>query len=789
MKKNELLAPVGSKDAFYTAISAGADAIYLGGKNYNARNSADNFSEDELKEMIEYAHLADVKVYITLNTLLKDSELKKVLKYAEHLYSLKADALIVQDLGLIYILNEYIPEIEVHVSTQMTLNDFYSINLLKKYGVNNNILSREVQIEKIREIKEKTGANLEAFIHGALCCSYSGQCYISSFFGGRSGNRGRCAQTCRLAYDIFERNTNEKINDIEVYPFSMKELRIDEKIIDLADAGISTFKIEGRMRKPEYVDRVVRYYRGILDGENVRSLRNQVTQVFNRGFTEGFMFDKFGKDMISYENPKNFGIRLGEALDVNHDSVNVLLYNDLYLGDGVTFGKGKNNKGFIIDNMNINGKRIQKAVKGKIVNIKTIHKILKGEILYKTTDKSIADEVKDIINKNEPFKKRSLNFIVDIKIGSKIKLYAESDKYKTEVLSDTIVEKSNKIKVKKEDVIEQLSKLGGTVFNLNNVSVVLDEDAFVSKGLLNSMRRQAVENIEKLVTDREVHYKNLEFNKINKSEKDKKKLKISLSMYEMNGFFNIDFENIDLIYIPYYFINEDVIEFIKDKKVAKILSFRNASKVGDLKYAMNFFEKYKDVFQGVQVNDLDGFAFAKEMEIDKIYTDYELNIMNSFSARLLEKEGGFLFSHSIESSMEDIRYIIERNSMESECVIYSNLSLMTIRNCPFSFIKNCTDEKNCDSCDLYEKYYLKDRKDQNISMTRNRGITTVYNPVPLNMIDRIREFEKVNCEYIRIDAIKETDINSIVEMIMKGREELTDNSGDYTRGYYFKDIQ
>lgn len=789
MDKIELLSPAGSKDTFYAAIYAGADSIYMGGKQYNARNSAENFEDNELKELIEFAHLVGVKVYITLNTLVKDKEIKEVLEYANYLYSINADALIVQDLGLLTILNKKIPEFNIHSSTQMTITDFYGIKLLEKYNVKKNILARETPIDRIRNIKKEINGEIEAFIHGALCDSYSGQCYISSYFGGRSGNRGRCAQPCRLAYDIVNNLTDEKINNSSIYPLSMKELKVGSKVKDLIEVGVSVLKIEGRMRKPEYVDRVVRYYRNILDGKTDETLESQVTQVFNRGFTEGFQFDKFGKDMISYDSPKNVGVELGIVKSTTFNSVTILLYENISLGDGLAYGIGSKNNGFNIDNLMINGIKEKEARKGDTIEIKTLHKLTIGEIVYKTFDNNLIKEVKDNINNAEYYSLRLIDFAISIKLGEKICLTATSGKYSIKTYSEDLVAKANKSPVLEEDVIKQLSKTGGTIFKVNNIDIDLENDAFVSKSTFNELRRNAIEEISAEIIKNHREVNDVSSDLIEIVGKTKKATKISLNINEISGFDEMNFESVDLIYIPYYLINEEIAQILKDRKIKTILALRNISKSYDYEFGLEVYNKFKDLFSGVQVDNIDGLAFAKEKNLGEIYCDYELNILNSYSSQFLKDEGVKLFTHSIEANLNEISYITERTLVETECIVYSKLPIMTMKNCPFAVMKNCSDMTKCQNCKVYDEYHLVDRKGQSIYMSRDKGITTLYNPIPLNMLDKTKDIDKTNPDYVRIDVDRTTDINKIISDLKEAlitREYV--NEGEISRGYYYKDL-
>lgn len=292
----ELLAPAGSIESFYAAVNSGADAVYLGGKNFNARQSSKNFDNDEMMDIIRYAHNKDVKIYVTLNTVLKDAEILEVLNYAVFLYENDVDAVIVQDLGLLYLIKKHIPDLPVTISTQSTVYDEYGVKFYDRYKVNKIIMARELTLGQIREVVKNTNTDLEVFIHGALCACYSGQCYMSSFLGGRSGNRGKCAQPCRLNYNFYDKENNSLVDELDLLPvLSMKDFKAGETICELIDAGIKTFKIEGRMKGPEYTASVVEYYRNIIDNHlteqtvNTDELESKAISTFSRGYTNGYI--------------------------------------------------------------------------------------------------------------------------------------------------------------------------------------------------------------------------------------------------------------------------------------------------------------------------------------------------------------------------------------------------------------------------------------------------------------------------------------------------------------------
>ncbi|MFV0364000.1 MAG: peptidase U32 family protein [Suipraeoptans sp.] len=331
--KVELLAPAGSIASLRAAINAGADAVYIGGSKFGARAFADNPSEEELLDAIDYVHLFGKKIYLTVNTLIKDSEVDEVLQYLEPYYECGIDAVIVQDLGLVDIINKIFPKLEIHASTQMSITTEYGASFLKNIGVKRVVPAREISLEEIKTIYKKTDIELECFIHGAMCYSYSGQCMFSSILGGRSGNRGQCAQPCRLPYSVY----NAPKRDL----LSMKDLCTIDILPELINAGISSFKIEGRMKSSTYVYEVVSIYRKYIDlfnrGEpyNVLPLdRERLIKAYTRrGYTQGYYKEHNSKEMISLTQPKvpeNNNIKVTEpSYDTKiHINGNVCLYEN-----------------------------------------------------------------------------------------------------------------------------------------------------------------------------------------------------------------------------------------------------------------------------------------------------------------------------------------------------------------------------------------------------------------------------------------------------------------------------
>ena len=321
----ELLAPAGSFEAMVAAISNGADAIYLGMNKFGARAYASNFDFEELERAIKYAHLRNVKIYVTMNTIVYENELAEAYKQIDTLYLLGVDGIIIQDLSIFSYVVENYPKMEAHCSTQMGIDDLEGTLLFKELGAKRVVLSREVPINKIKEIKTKTKIPLEIFVHGALCVSYSGNCLMSGLIGYRSGNRGRCVGSCRKPYELINTTTNETLSNS--YILSMKDLKTIENINELKVAD--SLKIEGRMKEPVYVANVIKQYRDALDNKANKNTYINLNKTFNRTYTKGYIFGEDKKNIVNVNKPNNFGYKIGTITKILKNAYEITLIDEL----------------------------------------------------------------------------------------------------------------------------------------------------------------------------------------------------------------------------------------------------------------------------------------------------------------------------------------------------------------------------------------------------------------------------------------------------------------------------
>ena len=396
MKEVELLAPVGSFESLKAAIQNGANAVYLGGKDFSARASANNFDRNELKEAVKYAHIRGVRVFVTTNTLIKQNELEDFIEYAKFLYDIDIDALILQDIGAAMTIKKLLPDFELHASTQMVAHSLEDVKYLEKQGFDRVVLARELNVDEIKHICDNTNVDIEVFVHGALCVCYSGQCLMSSMIGNRSGNRGRCAQPCRQKYKMIDITTGEEISSDGDYLLSTRDLNAIEEINKIIDAGVLSLKVEGRMKKPEYVATVIGSYRKAVD-EYLMTKKVNVSHdimadlytIFNRKFTKGLLLGEVGKDVMNAQVPNNQGLYIGKVVNYNKKAkrLKIALEENLKKGDGINLGGG------VIGRIIKDGNITEIGYKGETVEIDFIGEARRNQMVFKTSDTKLMDTV------------------------------------------------------------------------------------------------------------------------------------------------------------------------------------------------------------------------------------------------------------------------------------------------------------------------------------------------------------------------------------------------------------
>ena len=502
IKKIELLSPVGDERGLKAAVNSGANGVYFGAKSFNAREyAAENFDDKAIENAIKFAKLRNVKVYITVNTLVYNDEIDKAILLIKNIYDMGADAIIVQDLGIIDIVRNNL-NIPMHASTQMSCNNTYSVKLLEKLGIERVVLARETSIENIKEIRKNTNIELETFIHGALCVSFSGQCAYSYLHGGRSANRGACAQACRMEYSGGKTD----------YPLSAKDLMTIDIIPNLIESGINSFKIEGRAKRSEYVAITTSIFRKAIDfalqNKNIETekYKESLIKIFNRGgFSEGCYYNS--KDIFENYKPNHNGEFIGKITDYKKNKIYIKAYKELNVYDGLSFGEsGK--IGMQISDLYKDNIRVKNG-KGNLSFSAVLKNINVGDKVYRTTDKSQIDEANIIIESDNFKHLLNLNCIIDYDKKIKFKINSNyNEKLNLEYISDYLVEEAKNSETKESDIIKALSKTGGTVFKFENINIDKKfNNPFIPVKVLNEARRNIINSLEKiLIQNRKIDY-------------------------------------------------------------------------------------------------------------------------------------------------------------------------------------------------------------------------------------------------------------------------------------------
>lgn len=504
----EILAPAGNKEALRAAVSNGANAVYLAGNYFGARAFAGNFTKEELIGAIQYAHERNVKVFITTNTIVMDAEVEKFLHYVGFLYENDADAIIIQDIGMAHLVRELYPDLPLHASTQMTSVNSSDSLYLKKLGFERVVYARENSLQELEEIKLKTQMESEAFVHGALCICYSGNCLFSAMTTERSGNRGSCSQPCRMKYHLLK---NNKISE-EGYLLSAKDLSSIRRIETLLDSSIDSWKIEGRMKRSEYVATVVNHYRTLKEGTAPYSQReksemeNEIRHIFQREYTDGYLLSAEKESVVNPQSPKNKGVLSAKVLycDKKRKRIGLFLLDDIEVGDGLSTGE---KVGRILKGSRI----VSSAKKGEKIELDYVGSISQGEEIYKTYAKKIME--KAICSFEQERFSFPLTMSLNLEVGKKAKLILKDEEGReVDYEDEKELEEAKSVSLDFDLAYRQMSKLGDTPYVLAQEDFSLNQvgNVFISKSDLNRIRRNAV---SMLAQKRQKRYQRREIDK------------------------------------------------------------------------------------------------------------------------------------------------------------------------------------------------------------------------------------------------------------------------------------
>lgn len=743
-KETELLAPAGNMEALKAAVSNGCDAVYLGMQKFGARAYSSNFDTEALEEAVSYAHLRNVKVYVTMNTVVYEDELSDMEEQLHALNRAGVDGVIVQDLAVFDYIVRNFEDMEAHCSTQMGIDDLEGTLLFKEMGAKRVVLAREVDKEKAKAIRKAAKIPLEIFVHGALCMSYSGNCLMSGLIGYRSGNRGRCVGSCRKPYELIDKTSSKSLGTS--YILSAKDLNTIEYTDELK--ALDSLKIEGRMKEPVYVANVVSKYRAALDNNASKADIEDLNKTFNRTYTKGYLCGEEPVNISNISRPNNFGYEIGKITGQKSGMYEITLTKPLNQNDIIRIDhSGEDVNLSVVKLYDRSGNLINKS--DNVCYIKVKEKLSSGDIVYKTKDYHYYKNLENNLEKE--FRRFPLNFKVYAYPGSKLVIDAEAFGLSYFYESDDILDEATNNPTSKEKVQKQLGRLNDTVFELGEVE--FDEyNAFIPAKLLNSARREIADALCKAKLESKQKREKTQEEKLEEKERrqsicfDQKKPYLTASVTTKEqydacrraGIAEIYFDNIVRR-------NQNVYE----------------DRDGEL-----LIGGYGGVYRYRQSNDF--------------VTDYSLNVVNSRSCYDLHRLGAKRVTLSYELNKKQIGELI--SSYYEENGGYPALEMIVYGRAPLMFTKYCPLKKmgQCGKCKTHS-YEIKDEYGNFPVLPNGDCTTTVLNGRILNLLDEMPEVEGV--EAFRLNFTIETP-EEVSKVIRNAQGKL---SGRYTESVFNQD--
>lgn len=836
MNLKELLAPAGSYDIFRIAINAGADAVYLSGHRYGARAFAQNFSSEELEVAVEYAHLNGAQVHVTVNTLINNFEVISVLKYLHYLYRIGVDAVIIQDLGIVYLARKFIPNLEIHSSTQMTIRDYDSIIWAYENGISRVILPREMSVDEIRRvhknlIKDNIPMDLEVFGHGSLCYCLSGKCYISSFNNGRSANRGACTQPCRNQYRI--RYNNRTVT--QGCLISTHDLATYSNLKEISDAGVCSVKIEGRLKSEDYVGTIVHSYRNMLDiikkheedenegrpieevtidgkieSEIIEELKYDLDLAFNRYYTNGYISNDTPGDVMGRLNSYHQGIYVGEITNIEGELITIDTSKKqhpvtLQNGDGIGFKYHGKIKGIYIDN-------IVKQTDTEI-QLNTTRDIRVGSEVYLSYSKEAHDKLKkynkDLIRSSYPITIK-LKLDENRHLTGNIKFKVENNVIDFDYTSDYTLEEAIKKPVTVDDIIKQTSKTGQTPFYIENIEVIdLEDNLFIPTSKLNQIRREILDKASQLLLEyfippeKEVASIKKEIKKYGKDYKARGKLlEGTISNYQKNYSnyigLSVYVDNLNLLrevckypIIKVYYDPSFNYQSPKDyfNNISKELekAYNIAGGV-ELVWVLSSFISQKDIAKsnkileslkkkGANLSIMTDSPGIGNIFDCNVYGHHNLNVWNSYTVELLKNSGfkGLTLSNELsQKEINELTFRVEDKDFPLELLVHGNLELMTSKD-DFSKLKEDKDLKLKNNKDYVTLEDKKRKLKLKIRFDYNK-FSHFFNKNCLTLIDEIDNIKKIGIGNIALDCrfSSEKYVSNILSLYLQAINEETD---------------
>jgi len=824
----ELLAPAGSWEALLAAVNNGADAVYLGGPRFSARQGAPNFDRPRMEQAVRYAHGHGCKVYVTVNTLIGNQEFSAGLDYLFELASLGADAVIVQDMGLLHAARSLLPSLPIHASTQMTIHNQAGAAFLNAHGVDRIVLARELSASEIKTIHDEVpGVQLEVFVHGALCFSYSGQCLMSSLIGGRSGNRGRCAQPCRLPYHLYRDGRPADSVDRGQFWLSPADLCLIDYLPTLAAAGVTALKIEGRMRRPEYVAVVTNAYREVLDHLQeepgympAREIKERLLGIFNRRFTTGYVAAN-DDHLMSIESPKNRGVLVGRVEEQDKSLLTrIRLEAAVRLGDGLAIWTSPQQiQGVLLREMKVGGVKVTEAHTGQVMEIKLDGPAFPSNPVFKTHDESLLGEARQSIS-SQPAPRIPVDAEVTLAPGRRMQLVLQTQSHRVTADTRQVLQPAEKQPLTEAVLRQKIGRLGDSPFVLRDLKVTGEEcDLTVPFSDINDVRRRAAALLQAALQPENPHPTSREEFRWSRDafllrtpssprRASRTQLAAAVSTLEMAA--QALSNGADLVYLNINGLGSH--QRLDQKRLSRFIAGLGSDaerivpmmprihKLGD---KFDYHAQVGDGFTRVMVSSWADLSWA----VDKaflIHTDYNMNVFNSYTLRFLADQGAECICLSPELTYKQLTEF--GGLSQAELLVYGELPLMQSQYCLIGQaqapgIPTCS--LPCRSGD----YSLQDKHGYVFPLETDSDCRQyVFNSRALCLMEDLDRILALQPASIRIEAIRPGTerLGSIVRLYREAidqiatggrpeleryRDQLAEISGvGFTKGHYYRGV-
>jgi U32 family peptidase len=803
----ELLAPAGDWDCMRAAVANGADAIFFGVEKFNARARANNFQTDELPEIMAFLHSYGVKGFLTFNILVFEDELNDAKQLIEACIDAGVDAVIVQDLGLVKLIREMSSDFPIHGSTQMTITSPEAVEFTKPFEMERVVLGRENNLKQIQKIGEQAKLPMEVFVHGALCVSYSGQCLTSEMWGGRSANRGECAQACRLPYDLLVDGVQKPMGDV-AYLLSPKDLAAIDIIPELIEAGVTSFKIEGRLKSPEYVANVVSKYRKVIDNyfdglptepskEEVRELQ----QSFSRGFTHGFLKGTNNKQLVDGTFPKSRGVYLGRVERVLRDAVVCRIDAPLKRGDGIVFDAGdptKKEEGGRVYDLRRQGVKIEgEAQEGVVLEIVPgrndvdLRRVKVGDKVWKTSDPALDKRLRATFETDKPYRVFPMRITVSGSAGEPmVTTWTDIQKgTTTQVESEMPLETALKRPMDKALLEDQLGRLGGTLYQLESLEVNLIGELIIPVRELNRMRRAAVEQLTEerprppVYTKYEVDaFADASHSKLAADNDVEPHLTVLCRTLEQVQ--AAVKTNATMIYADFEFIKQfpAAIEVARNAGKPIALATPRIHMPGENGYHANILKLKPDAVLVRNTGALYYYLRARASSppsepFPQLIGDFSLNIANHKAVNLFTEAGCDLVTPSYDLNIQQMVDLLgNADTSKLEVVLHQHLPMFHTEHCVYcTFMSEGTDFTNCGRPCEESRASLQDRIGMSHPVRVDEGCrNTVYNAIEQSGAEYLNHFIELGVRSFRIEFLEETaekvqEVVNLYEDALAGR--------------------